>query len=63
MSKTKRIKLLKEFIELEKKKKEPNQKYIDWVNEEITKLENYLKKRSAKSRSISPINYVKQTKT
>lgn len=44
MSKAKRIKLLKEFIELEKKEKEPNQKYIDWANEEITKLENYLKR-------------------
>jgi len=44
MSKAKRIKLLKEFIKLEKKEKEPKQEYIDWANEEITKLENYLKK-------------------
>lgn len=44
MSKTKRIKALKEFIELEKWKIEPVQEYIDWAEEEITKLEAYLKK-------------------
>ena len=44
MSKTKRIKALKEFIELEKLNKNPVQKYIDWAEEEITKLEVYLKK-------------------
>ena len=44
MSKTKRIKALKEFIELEKLNKEPVQEYIDWAEEEITKLEAYLKK-------------------
>lgn len=44
MSKTKRIKALKEFIELEKLNKEPVQEYIDWAEEEIAKLEAYLKK-------------------
>ena len=44
MSKTKRIRVLKELIELEKCKKEPVQEYIDWAEEEITKLEAYLKK-------------------
>lgn len=44
MSKTKRIKALKEFIELEKWKIEPVQEYIDWAKEEIAKLETYLKK-------------------
>ena len=44
MSKTKRIKALKEFIELEKLNKNPVQEYIDWAEEEITKLEVYLKK-------------------
>lgn len=45
MSKTKRIKALKEFIELEKiKQKNPVQEYIDWAEEEIAKLEKYLKK-------------------
>lgn len=38
MSKTKRIRVLKELIELEKCKKEPDQEYIDWAEEEITKL-------------------------
>lgn len=46
MSKTKRIKLLEEFIELEKKEKEPKQEYIDWANEEIIKLKNALKKEA-----------------
>lgn len=46
MSKAKRIQSLKEFIELEKKEREPKQEYIDWANEEITKLENYLKKEA-----------------
>lgn len=44
MSKTKRIKALKEFIELEKLNKNPVQEYIDWAEEEITKLKVYLKK-------------------
>lgn len=44
MSKTKRIKALKEFIELEKLNKNPVQKYIDWAEEEIAKHETYLKK-------------------
>lgn len=44
MSKIKRIKALKEFIELEKQNKEPVQKYINWAEEEIAKLEAYLKK-------------------
>lgn len=44
MSKTKRIKALKEFIELEKLNKNPVQEYIDWAEEKITKLEAYLKK-------------------
>lgn len=44
MSKTKRIKALKEFIELEKLNKNPVQEYIDWAEEEIAKLEAYLKK-------------------
>lgn len=44
MSKTKRIKALKEFIELEKLNKNPVQEYIDWAEEEIAKLEKYLKK-------------------
>lgn len=51
MSKTKRIKALKEFIELEKLNKNPvqeyidwAQEYIDWAKEEIAKLEAYLKK-------------------
>lgn len=44
MSKTKRIKALKEFIELEKLNKNPVQEYIDWAKEEIAKLEAYLKK-------------------
>lgn len=44
MSKIKRIRVLKELIELEKCKKEPDQEYIDWAEEEITKLEAYLKK-------------------
>lgn len=44
-TKTKRIKALKEFIELEKlNKKNPVQEYIDWAEEEIAKLETYLKK-------------------
>ena len=43
-TKTKRIKALKEFIELETQHKEPVQEYIDWAKEEITKLEAYLKK-------------------
>ena len=34
MSKTKRIKALKEFIELEKLNKEPVQEYIDWAEGE-----------------------------
>lgn len=44
MSKAKRIKALKEFIELEKLNKNPVQEYIDWAEEEIAKLEAYLKK-------------------
>ncbi len=43
-TKTKRIKALKEFIELEELHKEPIQEYIDWAKEEIAKLEAYLKK-------------------
>lgn len=43
-TKTKRIKALKEFIELEKLNKEPVQEYIDWAEEAIAKLEAYLKK-------------------
>ena len=43
-TKTKRIKALKEFIELETWRKEPVQEYIDWAKEEIAKLEAYLKK-------------------
>lgn len=43
-TKTKRIKALKEFIELEKLNKNPVQEYIDWAEEEIAKLETYLKK-------------------
>jgi hypothetical protein len=43
-TKTKRIKALKEFIELETLHKEPVQEYIDWAKEEIAKLEAYLKK-------------------
>lgn len=46
MSKTKKIKLLEEFIELEKKEKEPKQEYIVWANEEITKLKDALKKEA-----------------
>lgn len=42
MSKTKRIKALKEFIELEKLNKNPVQEYIDWAEEEIAKFEAYL---------------------
>lgn len=43
MSKTKRIKALKEFIELEKLNKNPVQEYIDWAEEEITKrVTNFL---------------------
>lgn len=48
MSKTKRIKALKEFIELEKLNKNPVQEYIDWAEEEITKLKVYLKKERQK---------------
>lgn len=44
MSKAKHIRVLKEFIELEKCKKEPDQEYIDLAEEEIDKLEAYLKK-------------------
>lgn len=44
MSKTKRIKALKESIELETQKIEPVQEYIDWAKEEVAKLEAYLKK-------------------
>lgn len=44
MSKTKRIKALKEFIELEKLNKNSSTRIIDWAEEEITKLEAYLKK-------------------
>lgn len=44
MSKAKRIRALKEFIELEKKNKAPTQKYIKWAEEEIAKLEAYLSK-------------------
>lgn len=40
-TKTKRIKALKEFIELEKLNKNPVQEYIDWAEEEIAKLETY----------------------
>lgn len=43
-TKTKRIKALKEFIELETLHKEPVQEYIDWAKEVIAKLEAYLKK-------------------
>lgn len=43
-TKTKRIKALKEFIELETLHKEPVQEYIDQAKEEIAKLEAYLKK-------------------
>mgnify|MGYP004432450229 CR=1 FL=1 len=43
-TKTKRIKALKEFIELETLHKEPVQEYIDWAKEGIAKLEAYLKK-------------------
>ena len=43
-TKTKRIKALKESIELETLHKEPVQEYIDWAEEEIAKLETYLKK-------------------
>lgn len=43
-TKTKRIKALKEFIELEMLHKEPVQEYIDWAKEGIAKLEAYLKK-------------------
>lgn len=43
-TKTKRIKALKGFIELETLHKEPVQEYIDWAKEEIAKLEAYLKK-------------------
>ena len=44
MSKTKRIKALKEFIELEKLNKEPVQEYIDWAEEEKEhqRVTNYL---------------------
>lgn len=44
MSKTKRIRALKESIELETLKIEPVQEYIDWAKEEVAKLEAYLKK-------------------
>lgn len=44
MSKTKRIRALKESIELETGKIEPVQEYIDWAKEEVAKLEAYLKK-------------------
>lgn len=44
MSKTKRIRALKESIELETWKIEPVQEYIDWAKEEVAKLEAYLKK-------------------
>lgn len=44
MSKTKRIRALKESIELETRKIEPVQEYIDWAKEEVAKLEAYLKK-------------------
>lgn len=44
MSKTKRIRALKKYIELETWKKEPVQEYIDWAKEEVAKLEAYLKK-------------------
>ena len=47
-TKIKRIKALKEFIELEKLNKNPVQEYIDWAKEEIAKLEAYLKKKSIK---------------
>lgn len=43
-TKTKCIKALKEFIELETLHKEPVQEYIDWAKEQIAKLEAYLKK-------------------
>lgn len=49
MSKTKRIKALKELIELETWKIEPVQEYIDWAKEEVAKLEAYLKKEHQKS--------------
>lgn len=39
-TKTKRIKALKEFIELEKLNKEPVQEYIDWAEEEIANLKH-----------------------
>lgn len=42
-TKTKRIKALKEFIELEKLNKNPVQEYIDWAEEEIAKrVTNFL---------------------
>lgn len=44
MSKTKRIRAPKESIELETRKIEPVQGYIDWAKEEVAKLEAYLKK-------------------
>ena len=58
-TKTKRIKALKEFIELEKCKKEPDQEYIDWAEEEIAKLEAYLKTAS-KSNEL-PCSYISKS--
>ena len=43
MSKTKRIKVLEEFIRLEKLEKNPRQDYIEVCEEAANKLKNELK--------------------
>lgn len=43
MSKTKRIKVLEEFIRLEKLEKNPRQDYIEACEEAVNKLKNKLK--------------------
>lgn len=52
MSKTKRIKALKEFIELEKLNKEPVQEYIDWAEYENRKLIKAGERESYRQRKI-----------
>lgn len=44
MTKTKQIKALKELLELEKSNENPDEEYIELLEETIAKIEAYLKK-------------------
>ena len=63
MSKTKCIKALKEFIELEKLNENPVQEYIDWAEEEIAKLEAYLKKEHQRVTNYLILTSIHRKKT